>query len=562
MKSRFPFLILLCFCVLYAPAFSSLYPSAPPSVQAETADPYAASVPMYRLYNLDTAEHLYTRSENERDVLIQRGWVYEGIGFFAAAEGAASHSPASSASAADSGTAQDVLPSPAGTSVVHRLYNPGSTDHHYTADENEYRVLTSSGGWNDEGVAWLSADPAWGVPMYRLFAPSLTTGAHHYTTSRYERDQLIRSGAWLDEGIACYVAAEGQPAQWSDPPRITGEYLGVEQFGRANVAEMASFRYLFRVAGETMAFSVGTEDPSYSVQNQLIRGQMYHLTTNHGQILSVEAVSDGSSAYFAPVYGTTGLRTVKNLLQTALYPVGTTLYIYGGGWNWQDNGGAVTYEPGEWAKFFASQDASYDFDTGYHSGSYYPHGEWNEYWYAGLDCSGYLGWTLRHVLADPNAPENTEDYTIQAFGFARSLSDRGYGSLSQNMQNVHPGDIVSAGRHVWMVVGSCPDGSIVLLDSTPSPSITGARGGGPALRGLGPNSHCQANQLAQQYMRTYYPAWYSRYQNTLVHPGSYETFSVNGNARFSWEVSGNGVLTDPEGYMEMNAEEILADMFK
>ena len=31
-------------------------------------------------------------------------------------------------------------------------------------------------------------------------------------------------------------------------------------------------------------------------------------------------------------------RTVKNLLKTAIKPVGKVLYVYGGGWNQEDNG--------------------------------------------------------------------------------------------------------------------------------------------------------------------------------------------------------------------------------
>src|SRR5699024_495724 len=40
--------------------------------------------------------------------------------------------------------------------------------------------------------------------------------------------------------------------------------------------------------------------------------------------------------YEAPVSGMPGQRTLKNFLATSMEPVGTSLYIYGGAWDWQD----------------------------------------------------------------------------------------------------------------------------------------------------------------------------------------------------------------------------------
>ena len=40
--------------------------------------------------------------------------------------------------------------------------------------------------------------------------------------------------------------------------------------------------------------------------------------------------------YTAPVSGVPGKLTLKNFLATAMEPVGTALYIYGGTWDWQD----------------------------------------------------------------------------------------------------------------------------------------------------------------------------------------------------------------------------------
>lgn len=69
--------------------------------------------------------------------------------------------------------------------------------------------------------------------------------------------------------------------------------------------------------------------------------------------------------YRAPVSGTPGLKTLKNLLATALEPVGTTLYVYGGSWDWQDscsaNQAMTIGLPQSWIDFFQQQDVDYDF---------------------------------------------------------------------------------------------------------------------------------------------------------------------------------------------------------
>lgn len=146
------------------------------------------SVPLYRLYNPNDGEHLYTLSMNERDVLSSIGWVYEGIAWRA---------PLSSSTA------------------VYRLYNPNSGDHHYTTSQNEYDTLGRI-GWKQEGTAWYSAGTG-GIPLYRLFNPNVYIGTHHYTTSENERDVLSGLG-WIYEGVAWYgVGDDGNGADERTP---------------------------------------------------------------------------------------------------------------------------------------------------------------------------------------------------------------------------------------------------------------------------------------------------------------------------------------------------------
>ena len=139
-----------------------------------TEPPRVETTPMYRLYNPNSGEHFYTGSTEERDMLDEAGWNYEGVAWNA--------------------------PTKSGP-PVYRLYNPNSGDHHYTMETVERDWLVSL-GWNYEGVAWNSA-PKDAVPMFRLYNPNADCGSHHYTSSTEERDHLVSLG-WIDEGIGWY----------------------------------------------------------------------------------------------------------------------------------------------------------------------------------------------------------------------------------------------------------------------------------------------------------------------------------------------------------------------
>ncbi len=86
-----------------------------------------------------------------------------------------------------------------GTCTMHRLYNPNSGEHFYTANEDEKNYLVSL-GWRFEGIGW-TAPACSGTPVYRLYNPN--AGDHHYTTDASERDHLVSVG-WRYEGIGWY----------------------------------------------------------------------------------------------------------------------------------------------------------------------------------------------------------------------------------------------------------------------------------------------------------------------------------------------------------------------
>ena len=133
---------------------------------------------MYRLYNPNSGEHFYTSHPNEKDILLNAGWRYEGVAWRAPGY---SNTP------------------------VYRLYNTNSTEHHYTKSITEKNNLVSK-GWRYEGIGWYSDDDE-GTPMYRLYNSNAKgvyePGSHHYTSDEKERDHLKFLG-WKDEGIGWY----------------------------------------------------------------------------------------------------------------------------------------------------------------------------------------------------------------------------------------------------------------------------------------------------------------------------------------------------------------------
>lgn len=165
---------------------------------AETTD----NTPIYRLYNPDNGEHLYTTDANERDTLYATyGWGYEGVAWYSADEG----------------------------TPVYRLYNNVLCNHLYTTDLNEIKVLTSmdNTAWtvdnNNEPLFYSAGD----VSIYRVYNEGLN-GMHHLTTDKNEYDTLPAYG-WTQEGVSLKAVAVGEP--------ITTDYAN----GRTGVNDTTSY---------------------------------------------------------------------------------------------------------------------------------------------------------------------------------------------------------------------------------------------------------------------------------------------------------------------------------
>lgn len=404
--------------------------------------------------------------------------------------------------------------------------------------------------------------------------------------------------------------------------------------------KLDAFTHLFSVNGKTMEFTLANDDGKYAIQNKLQEGYVYDLSTQgsvvtdanlaaakaEGKIESATASSVtvggktydianvyeitnntagkatvtaktaadltagatvkvyGDTAfltfvakdYTAPVSGTPGKRTLKNYLQTAMNPVGTALYVFGGSWDWQDvnssNQALTIGLPQSWIDFFQQQDANYTYkNSADPAHSYYPHNSWNQYYYAGVDCSAYIGWTVYNVMHTESTTNDLSDgYVMSAVKMAKTFAEKGWGTWTRDIKSFKPGDIFSMSGHVWTVLGVCDDGSIVFLHSTPSDSKAGQGGGGVQLSALNPNSdddkNCEAYKLVTKYMTKYYPEWSDRYDAVLRSYISYATpatgteYKETWSGNFSWNLNSSG-LTDPDGYADMSAAEILADLF-
>ena len=415
-------------------------------------------------------------------------------------------------------------------------------------------------------------------------------------------------------------------------------YLGVKNYGTVSTKNPGkdNFIHRFFADGKVVEFKVAN-DGRYSIQNTLQEGYVYDLTVENSVVttastakaaaegkiteMSTSTVTIGgkeypytamyqidnaeagatavtvasypvgktakvygdtvyltfiAKPYTAPVSGTAGVKTLKNYLKTALEPVGTTLYVYGAGWDWQDdlssNQSMTIGLSQSWIDFFQQQDANYTYkNSADPAHSYYPHNSWNQYYYAGLDCSGYVGWVVYNVMHTQNSVNTDNDgYVMSSTKMAKTFADKGWGTWTRDIKSFKPGDIFSMSGHVWTVLGVCDDGSIVFLHSTPSDSKAGQGGGGVQLSALNPNSdndkNCEAYKLVTKYMTKYYPEWSERYDAVLrsydsyATPASGSTFKVTWSGNFSWNLDGTG-LTDPDGYANMSAAEILADLF-
>lgn len=242
-----------------------------------------------------------------------------------------------------------------------------------------------------------------------------------------------------------------------------------------------------------------------------------------------------------------GISTIKNFLQTAIAPIGSTMYVWGGGWNEPDTAAGkeakTTGLSKSWRNFAKNKSADYN----YRNYRYQIHD--------GLDCSGYVGWCVYNVM---NTQNNQSGYVLSASKQANKFAKLGFGSYrsASKVKNYKAGDIMSSTcsccGHVWIVIGQCEDGSVVLVHASPP----GVQINGTTTPSGEKNS--QAYRLAKKYMKKYYPAWYKKYSDVSKGPAYLSHYG-----QMRWKTTGENVyLSDPEHYQKKSAEKILKDLFK
>ena len=91
-------------------------------------------------------------------------------------------------------------------------------------------------------------------------------------------------------------------------------------------------------------------------------------------------------------------------------------------------------------------------------------------------------------------------------------------------------------KHVWICLGTCEDGSVLLVHaSPPGVSVCGTKG--------------KAAKLAEEYMSTQYPEWQQKYPKREV-SGSY----IKDVILFRWT---KGMMLDAEELQSLTGEEVI-----
>lgn len=231
-------------------------------------------------------------------------------------------------------------------------------------------------------------------------------------------------------------------------------------------------------------------------------------------------------------------RTIKNYLAGALQPVGQALYVWGGGWTDSTLKGVSP----EWKEWYDYQNSYYDYNN-YRDLSISTRSK-------GLDCSGFVGWAAYQVMQSRSGIG--DGYTVVSGDIGYYYKEEGWGDivtqadLYRTDYELHAGDVGYNSGHTWIVVGQCTDKSVVIVHSTPNAGCQIA--GTPTPDN---NYSSQAIELARYYMSKYPGSQKYAYHNSTAN------YIKNGNY-LRWN---RDTLADPDGYLEMTAGQILADLF-
>lgn len=263
-----------------------------------------------------------------------------------------------------------------------------------------------------------------------------------------------------------------------------------------------------------------------------------------GTILVSTAMCNAIPAYASTTISTeavAGEKTLRNLLETAMLPCGSTLYVWGGGWNKADTGAGIDSTTigtsHTWKSYFQSNSGKYD----YKDHKYEIHN--------GLDCSGFVGWTIYNTMENQSGKTG---YVYKSTNTAAEYAAKGWGTYIKNNQikKYQVGDIVSISGHVWISLGQCNDGSVLLIHSTPN---AGVQISGTQTSSGGNNS--EAVRIAQEAMKKYFPYWSRFYSAKTCSANTY----LKGNL-MRWDFS--KTLKDPDELHSMTPAQVIDVLLK
>ncbi|MFR8999501.1 MAG: hypothetical protein ACLVIY_02745 [Anaerobutyricum soehngenii] len=107
-------------------------------------------------------------------------------------------------------------------------------------------------------------------------------------------------------------------------------------------------------------------------------------------------------------------------MTTAITPVGSTMYIWGGGWNKEDTGAGTGWS-------FNRSESELGVilrESRRHAYNYRRH----RYQFgAGLDCSGFVGWSIYNIMKTKNGKPG-HGYVMKASKMASSFAKYGWGT--------------------------------------------------------------------------------------------------------------------------------------
>ena len=266
---------------------------------------------------------------------------------------------------------------------------------------------------------------------------------------------------------------------------------------------------------------------------QNIDGSEYYFYSSGAMAVStviggVEIGADGKASRTE----SQAIGTLTKFLKTMIQPVGNTLYVWGGGHDaWTDGDGLRIGMNPKWKQFYNQQGASYNYTK-------------HRYEYQnGLDCSGLVSWAVYNTYNTKSNQKETA-YSSTSTGFPAYLTNKGFGSHGKVSGGTFtPGDVVSMTGHVWVVLGMCSDGSLVIVHATPPVvQISGT------VNTAG-STNSEAVKLAKAYMKKYYSDAAGKY-NLCIASKAY----VNNVDRFHWSSSS---MRDPAGLRNMTAAQVL-----